>query len=93
MQDEHSLLRPFSLVVLKQSSQAVGAKLLSGFTCQLVPSATLLPRASLGPGWQRGTLLLRWGSYLMYLQPSRFFRITSTVTPFSKPISSLLWLV
>lgn len=33
------------------------------------------------------------GSYLMYHQPSKFFRITSTVTPFSKPISSLLWLV
>lgn len=31
--------------------------------------------------------------YLMYHQPSRFFRITSTVTPFSKLISSLLWLV
>lgn len=39
-----------------------------------------------------GTSLLCCGSYLMYHQPSKFFRITSTVTPFSKPISSLLWL-
>lgn len=39
-----------------------------------------------------GTSLLCWDSYLMYHQPSKFFRITSTVTPFSKPISSLLWL-
>lgn len=41
----------------------------------------------------QGTSLPCWGSYLMYHQPSKFFLITSTVTPFSKPISSLLWLV
>lgn len=50
MQEERSLSRPLSLAVLKPSSQAVGAKLLSGLTCQLVPSATLLPRATLGAG-------------------------------------------
>lgn len=70
----------------------MGAGQLHGLSTAKPPSVSTPHLVSTCSAAQGISPLYR-SSYLMYHQPSKFFLITSTVTPFSKPISSLLWLV
>lgn len=53
-----ALLELLCCAVLEHPGQAVGAKLLSGWTCRLGSAATVLPRAGLRPEWPESTSLL-----------------------------------
>lgn len=90
MQGERSLCELFSCADSVQPSPGHGRKAaVSLHSPSGVPGHSAESTCSAA----QGVSLPCWGSYLMYHQPSKFFLITSTVTPFSKPISSLLWLV
>lgn len=90
LRNEQSLFEMFSCAGSVPPSQGRGCKAAVGiYSPSGVPGHSAVSACSAA----QGISLLCWGSYLMYHQPSKFFLITSTVTPFSKPISSLLWLV